>query len=454
MPLDKGRTIGKRVLSMVLSVLLVAGLVPTTAFADETKEPTPSSIEQELFDNPNAEELTDEPTPTADAAKKDSDKVSTPTEQDVVVDPAESPTAPEVEVTADDPDEVSVEAQDPEAQNNDATANAATDETQLTTQADKGSYAVMLKAKAHVQKRGWLGWKQGYKVTIGTTGKGLRVEALRISRAGKSPSGSVVYQPYVQKKGWMAERRNGQIAGTIGKGLRVEAIKIRLTGELWSTYDVWYRTHVAGLGWLNWTCNGEAAGTKGFGKAVEAIQIALVPKGAGCPEDSSAWPLSFVEGEDVYQLGVQRTSGDPALDLMLEEFVRRCGSGEDGLKRACKIIAKYNYKDQDFNTKGGWQTWSIRMAKQMYQNKIGNCYRYASLMCWVARRLGYDARAISGWHYGLGHAKWPHGWCEITLDGEAYVIDPLYYKRFPKKKFFMVTYAKAPFKYHKSWKEK
>lgn len=79
---------------------------------------------------------------------------------------------------------------------------------------------------------------------------------------------------------WTAEEEQG---GTTGKGKRLEAIKIELTSVMAQKYDVYYRTHVADYGWLGWAKNGEMAGTSGCSKQVEAVQIILVGKGGGAP---------------------------------------------------------------------------------------------------------------------------------------------------------------------------
>lgn len=105
-----------------------------------------------------------------------------------------------------------------------------------------------LSGQAYVQGIGWQGKKSGRTITLGTTGRSARLEALRINRPiNDDLSGSIVYQTHVQSIGWQTKKRNGQLAGTEGRALRVEALRVLLTGGLGKKYDVWYRTHVQGI---------------------------------------------------------------------------------------------------------------------------------------------------------------------------------------------------------------
>ena len=54
----------------------------------------------------------------------------------------------------------------------------------------------------------------------------------------------------------------------------------------------------------------------------------------------------------------------------------------------------------------------------------GNCYNYAGLFTMLARRLGYQAEAISGTFYtSLNGYDVRHGWTEITEGGKVYFCD-------------------------------
>ena len=76
---------------------------------------------------------------------------------------------------------------------------------------------------------------------------------------------------------------NDALSGTSGQGLRLEAIQIRLTGAAADKYDIYYRVHAQTFGWLDWAKNGDSSGTAGFAFRLEAIQVVLVPKGGAAP---------------------------------------------------------------------------------------------------------------------------------------------------------------------------
>lgn len=132
----------------------------------------------------------------------------------------------------------------------------------------------------HVQDIGW----QKYVMDgqrAGTTGKSLRLEAIRIKSNVSCYKGSVEYRTHIQNIGWESKfRKNDELSGTSGKSLRLEAIEIRLTEELEEHYDIYYRVHAQEFGWLNWAKNGEPSGTAGFGYRLEGIEIVMVNKGS------------------------------------------------------------------------------------------------------------------------------------------------------------------------------
>ena len=135
--------------------------------------------------------------------------------------------------------------------------------------------AVDIKYSAHSQNKGWMSEVSDGNMA-GTTGLGLRMEAIKIAISDDLLSGSIEYQVHVQNKGWMNWSENGETAGTTGQSLRMEAIKIKLTGEISEKYVVLYRVHVQNIGWMNWVKDGETAGTTGKSLRMEAIEIKIV----------------------------------------------------------------------------------------------------------------------------------------------------------------------------------
>lgn len=450
------RTVLDRVIVAALFVMVAIGMASVRALADEpiVVEPIAEGAAPAASQDGDAYDPASEGSAPSGRAS---------TEGDLLVESAqnaqEEPAAVAVDVQ-EQVDEVQVQVQNSTTAEEEAASSSKDPAASgaLTTQGSASNGLdtqaipnVTLVGRVQVQRRGWMSRQRGNAITMGTTGKSLRLETLELGLEKGDVSGSIIYQAHVQRKGWMAEKRDGQKAGTVGKSLRLEALKIRLTDDLANAYDVWYRVHVQGIGWLAWACNGEAAGTEGFSKRIESLDVAIVAKGQGCPGGVGATDLAFVKGRDIYRAGLTEVSGDVKLDMMLDAFVKqKCGTnGEGSLRKAYKAVANYGYRKQDVEPKGSWQKWSISCAKDMYTHGSGNCYRYASLMCWVARRIGYDAKTVAGYVYNSAHQIEPHAWCEVNVDGKAYVIDSDMYRYHRERNWFMVTYAQTPIEYLK-----
>lgn len=81
-------------------------------------------------------------------------------------------------------------------------------------------------ARGHVQDLGWQAWQAGDSTQIGTIGKSKRLEAVQVSST--NPGAAIECQAYVQNIGWMPRVPDGQVCGTTGKGLRLEAVRFWL----------------------------------------------------------------------------------------------------------------------------------------------------------------------------------------------------------------------------------
>lgn len=129
--------------------------------------------------------------------------------------------------------------------------------------------------KTHIENEGWnIAVLDG--ATSGTTGKGLRLEALTIELLDKGGLDiAIEAQAHVQNIGWQVLKTDGEIIGTVGEGLRLEAIRILLTGADHKKYKIKYRLHIENIGWQNWKVDGETAGTSGVALRAEAIEIVL-----------------------------------------------------------------------------------------------------------------------------------------------------------------------------------
>lgn len=129
--------------------------------------------------------------------------------------------------------------------------------------------------KTHIENEGWNIPVEDGK-TSGTTGQGLRMEALIVSLINKGGLDiSIEAQAHVQNVGWQPLKSDGEVIGTTGEGLRLEALRIRLIGIDAKKYIIKYRVHVQNIGWQLWCKDGETAGTVGLALRAEAIEIML-----------------------------------------------------------------------------------------------------------------------------------------------------------------------------------
>lgn len=164
--------------------------------------------------------------------------------------------------------------------------------------------------KAHVQDIGWQNAvstvdatsKTSAGSTAGTTGKGKRLEALKIGLQSPDGKNMISYRVHVSNVGWQKWVSSGQTAGTTGQAKAIEAVQIKLSGTYAKDYDIYYRMHVANKGWLGWAKNGAVAGSTGLALRGEAIQIKLVKKGTSVTVGK---PASLVKPALSYKAHVQ-----------------------------------------------------------------------------------------------------------------------------------------------------
>ncbi|HAP4715758.1 C39 family peptidase [Enterococcus faecalis] len=167
--------------------------------------------------------------------------------------------------------------------------------------------------QTHVQEIGWQGFVRNGE-SAGTSGKKLRLEAIKINLSDAALAGNIEYSTHVQSIGWQEKKKNGELSGTSGKKLRLEAIKINLSGDVSRYYDVYYRVHIQDKGWLNWAANGAPSGSQSASKRLEAIQIKIVRKGEAAPKGSGK---AFLVGDEA------RTPAEIANRLRAERLKKK-----------------------------------------------------------------------------------------------------------------------------------
>ncbi|WKY46009.1 phage tail spike protein [Eubacteriaceae bacterium ES2] len=128
----------------------------------------------------------------------------------------------------------------------------------------------------HIENIAWNGWVRN-GVRSGTTGRGLRMEALKLKIITLEDINiGVTYRSQVQNYGWMSWASDGEVSGTEGQSLRLEAVQIMLTGADAADYTIMYRVHIENKGWSEWAADGETAGTVEEGLRAEAISIVIL----------------------------------------------------------------------------------------------------------------------------------------------------------------------------------
>ena len=218
---------------------------------------------------------------------------------------------------------------------------------------------VSVNYSAHVQNVGWQPYVSD-GTAAGTSGRGLRMEALKINVSG-DPNLGIRYKSHVENIGWERNWNSAdKITGTTGRGLRIEAIQIELTGADAANYDIYYTLHVQNIGWIGWAKNGQICGTTGCSLRVEGIKILLVPKTGTAPASDtrfSAYPsndLSVSYRAHVQNIGWQgyvsngQTAGTTGRGLRVEGIeVEVSGNPNVGVR--------YKSHIEDIGW-GNWQT--------------------------------------------------------------------------------------------------
>ena len=152
------------------------------------------------------------------------------------------------------------------------------------------------------------------------------------------------------------------------------------------------------------------------------------------------------------------TSGDDSVDLMIDAVLAVCT--DETMTKPEKLRAAYLYVRDNFtylsraHQSRGSIDWPIESATFMLQNGKGNCYCFAAVFLYLARRIGYDsAYPVSG---GVGTNNADHAWVMITMeDGVNYMFDVeleyAYLYRYSNKhsyNLYQMTTATAPFRYY------
>ena len=106
---------------------------------------------------------------------------------------------------------------------------------------------------------------------IGTTGKGLQMEAFSANIDGVD----ITYDVHMEDVGDVKGVIEGQIEGSSGADKQLEGITIYVK-SIPAGYKLQYRAHLAYTGWTDWKNSGEFAGTRGEKRAMEAVTVRII----------------------------------------------------------------------------------------------------------------------------------------------------------------------------------
>ena len=124
--------------------------------------------------------------------------------------------------------------------------------------------------QAHVSGKGWMDAVNGG--TAGTVGQNRALEAIKIDM--RKLNFKIKARAHIQNIGLkdFGYIKHNTVIGTTGKGLQMEAIELiaeGLNGKKLQT-----RVHIQDIGWTRWTSG--MIGTVGMNKKIEAIELRLV----------------------------------------------------------------------------------------------------------------------------------------------------------------------------------
>ena len=165
-----------------------------------------------------------------------------------------------------------------------------------------------------------------------------------------------------------------------------------------------------------------------------------------CVKDNGYYAKNEAIGVLNFNSNGQYTSGNADLDQRLTAIV--LAYTDPSASRFTNLRSLYNYvinhttyRTADWIDEGatGWEEWVALKAFQA-GNK-GNCYSFAAMFTMLARKLGYQAKGVSGW-VTTPYWYWDideHGWTQIEENGQTYFCDPelqwnngwdLFYKKY------------------------
>lgn len=161
-------------------------------------------------------------------------------------------------------------------------------------------------------------------------------------------------------------------------------------------------------------------------------------------DEEGHWVRNETDGVLRFDGEGKYTTGNTLLDRKLSAIVRAYtvegDSQEKNFHRLHNYVTShYTYRAGSY-LEDGQTGWEVSLALEMANNGRGNCYRFAALETMLARKMGYQARGVSG-EIDTDNGFVPHGWTEIKQNGSTYMCDVEIEYVQPDWDLFMKTYA-------------
>ena len=118
------------------------------------------------------------------------------------------------------------------------------------------------------------------------------------------------------------------------------------------------------------------------------------------------------------------TSGNETLDEKIETLLNTACTA--GASREARLRQVYAYIRDNFkylsmqHYDAGTTDWAEEASLAFLENGKGNCYCFAGLFMYCARRLGYQAYVVAGWESNPAN---DHAWTMIEQDGKTLLYD-------------------------------
>lgn len=249
-----------------------------------------------------------------------------------------------------------------------------------------------IKYSAHVEDIGWQEYVEDGAI-IGTVGKSLRVEALKLQLINVPSTAHIKYRAYVDGKGWTDYAQDGGQAGTTGQKKMIEAIQIEIEGL--DGYIIEYQAHVQSIGWQSWASNGMSAGTIEQGLRIEAAKFRII-KRENTVVPQVKYASHIAEKGWIDYCEDNGISGSTTSDLKLDAIKIVLGNSE-----------KTNIKYQVHVQEKGW------LDEVQNNAEAGTCNEENGIEAIKIELDGLDGYSIEYRVYIIGQ-----GWQEWVCDGE------------------------------------